>query len=88
MSFIGKPRVSSLTVGSLVPARQRFGLVNYLRGDVEEENRRRKWYMFRAVERFHVTPGSDGRVQGGFVWGEVERQVAESGAGKGEGGKV
>jgi hypothetical protein len=78
MSFIGKPRVSTMTLRDLVPARQRFGLVNYVRGDVEEENRRRKWYMFRAVERFHVIPGGDRRLQAGFVWGEVERQVRET----------
>ncbi|KAH8905971.1 hypothetical protein BR93DRAFT_979115 [Coniochaeta sp. PMI_546] len=77
MSFIGKPRVSVLTVGDLVPARQRFGLVNYLRGDVKEENARRKWYMFRAVGKFNVTPGGEKRVNGGFVWEEVERQIAE-----------
>ncbi|OIW24092.1 hypothetical protein CONLIGDRAFT_624444 [Coniochaeta ligniaria NRRL 30616] len=76
MSFIGKPRVSSLTVGDLVPVRQRLGLVNYLRGDVEEENARRKWYMFRAVGKFNVTPGGGKRVNSGFVWGVVEGQVA------------
>jgi hypothetical protein len=77
MSFIGKPRVSTLTVGDLVPTRQRFGLVNYLRADVEEENKRRKWYMFRPVGKFHVAPGGDRRLQTGFVWREVEKQIAE-----------
>lgn len=82
VSLIGKPRVSALTVGDLVPARQRFGLVNYVRADVEAENRRRKWYMFRAVARFNVTPGGDRRVRSGFVWREIERQVAEGKLGR------
>lgn len=63
-----------------MPTRQRFGLVNYLRADVEAENARRKWYMFRAVGRFNVTPGGDRRVQTGFVWAEIERQIAERNA--------
>lgn len=87
MSFIGKPRVSGLTVGDLVPTRQRFGLVNYLRGDVREENARRKWYMFRAVGKFNVTPGGERRVGGGFVWGEVEtvvERLAKERAAKGQ----
>lgn len=77
MSFIGKPRVSILTAADLVPTRQRFGLVNYLRGDVKEENARRKWYMFRAVGKFNVTPGGEKKVNSGFLWEELERQILE-----------
>lgn len=75
MSFIGKPRVSSLTVGDLVPTRQRFGLVNFQRTDGEAENVRRKWYMFRAVQKFHVPPGGEKRVPNGFVWEEIVRRM-------------
>ena len=82
MSVIGKPRVSALTVGDLVPVRRRFGLVNYLRGDVEAENARRRWYMFRAVGQFNVTPGGERRVGSGFVWEEIERVVEKLASGK------
>jgi hypothetical protein len=82
MSFIGKPRVAGMTVADLVPTRRRFGLVNYVRRDVEEENRKRKWYMFPAVGKFHVAPGGEGRVRDGFIWREVVRSV-ERGVEKG-----
>ncbi|KHN94513.1 uncharacterized protein MAM_07568 [Metarhizium album ARSEF 1941] len=54
-SFTAKPRCSAVRVGELraaVPG-TRFGLVNYVR-DVEAEDARRKWYMYRAVRSFYV----------------------------------
>ncbi|KAJ6784246.1 hypothetical protein PWT90_09573 [Aphanocladium album] len=53
MSAIGKPRYSTMQAGDFVPARQRFGLVNYTR-NTAAENASRKWYELRAVSRFHV----------------------------------
>ncbi|KAH8734540.1 hypothetical protein BGZ61DRAFT_125690 [Ilyonectria robusta] len=53
MSFIAKPRYSSLQAGDLAPTRRRFGLVNLVR-DTDAENAKRSWYMFRAVGKFYV----------------------------------
>ncbi|KAI5467603.1 hypothetical protein BGZ63DRAFT_31620 [Mariannaea sp. PMI_226] len=53
MSFISKPRYSSLQAGDLAPAHRRFGLVNFVR-DTTAENAKRSWYMFRAVGKFYV----------------------------------
>lgn len=53
MSFIAKPRYSSLQAGDLTPTRRRFGLVNLVR-DTDAENAKRSWYMFRAVGKFYV----------------------------------
>lgn len=56
MSAIGKPRYSTMTAGDFVPARRRFGLVNYTRRDAATaaENASRRWYELRAVRQFHV----------------------------------
>ncbi|KAF7536928.1 hypothetical protein G7Z17_g12959 [Cylindrodendrum hubeiense] len=53
MSFISKPRYSSLQAGDLSPTRRRFGLVNLTR-DTAAENAKRSWYMFRAIGEFYV----------------------------------
>lgn len=53
MSFVSKPRYSSVRAGDLFPVRRRFGLINYAR-DTQTENEARKWYMYRAVKGFHI----------------------------------
>lgn len=37
--------------------------MNYIRGQqgVKEENERRKWYMWRAVDKFYVQDGRPGQ---------------------------
>lgn len=79
LSFIGKPRVSRVTVGDLVPVRQRFGLVNYLRKNVEAENAKRRWWMFPAVGKFNVTPGGEKTVKNGSIWTKVAESIAQGG---------
>lgn len=56
MSFIGKPRVSSVAVSDLRPARQRFGMVNYVRTDAAaaDARRQRRWWHFAPVIKFNV----------------------------------
>lgn len=86
LSFIGKPRVSRLSIRELEPKRGSLGLVNYVRrGEgLRKENERRKWWMFRAVGKFNITPGGEGRVKGGFVWPEVERAIKQNAGGTGK----
>lgn len=66
MSFIAKPRYSTMQAGELFPARQRLGVVNYVR-DTSKENASRKWYMYRAVGKFYIqdqTAAGAGRAEG------------------------
>ena len=74
MSFIGKPRVSSLRVGDLNPAKKRFGMVNYVR-NTAEANKGRKLWMFRAVGNFHIQEGKEGKTKHGWVWKEVAASI-------------
>lgn len=53
MSFISKPRYSSVKAGDLFPVSRRFGIINYAR-DTAVENEARKWYNYRAVKGFHI----------------------------------
>lgn len=66
MSFIAKPRTTTIQAGDLVPANRRFGIINYIRREgpaLEEERKRRKWYMFRPVTSFYVQQGRPGQVR-------------------------
>lgn len=80
LSFIGKPRVSSVTLGELRPVRRRFGLVNYSR-DTAAINAKRKWWRFRAVREFNIQTGNDARTKAGWVWrdfaGALEKRNQE-----------
>ncbi|KAI1358987.1 hypothetical protein F5Y08DRAFT_320681 [Xylaria arbuscula] len=60
MSFIAKPRTSLVRLSELKPVNERFGLVNMVR-DTTAENARRKWYMFRAVDKFYIPPETGSR---------------------------
>ncbi|KAM7209406.1 hypothetical protein V8F20_000456 [Naviculisporaceae sp. PSN 640] len=73
LSFIAKPRTSSLTVGDLKPlvakdgkkSWRRLGMVNFTR-DVSELNANRKWWRFRAVGEFGIQVGGGKKdVKGG-----------------------
>lgn len=64
MSFIAKPRTSTVHVGELLPTKRRFGIVNYMRQDsprLEEQRKARKWYQFRPVTNFYVQQGRPGQ---------------------------
>lgn len=75
-----------MSIGELEPKKGTLGLVNYVRKEegLKRENERRKWWMFRAVGKFNITPGGESRVKGGFVWPEVERAIRENAIGKGK----
>lgn len=78
LSPIAKPRVSYFTLGELFPARKRWGIVNYAR-DTAWEEKRRKWWNFRAVGGFNVQ-GSNRGVKEGWVWDAVKDKVAKNAA--------
>ena len=75
MSLIGKPRISTVRVADLRPARERLGVVNYARDGVRAANAALPWWRFRAVGKFGVTPGGEGRVPSGWVWTEVAAAI-------------
>lgn len=71
MSFIGKPRNNTMTVGDLRPAKKRFGMVNYTR-NVTTINKERKWWYFRAVRDFNIQEKNEGAIKNGWVWNELD----------------
>lgn len=83
LNAIGKPRLSTMKVSDLRPAKKRFGLVNYVR-DTRAENATRKWWMFRAVGNFRIEPGSR-HAKEAWVWGEVAEGIAARSKEAGEG---
>jgi hypothetical protein len=85
MSIIGKPRYSNMVAGDLVPARQRFGVVNYTR-DTSAENAARKWYNFRAVSNFHIQDATAAPGKGkkslveSWIWDVIRGKIQRRGA--------
>ncbi|KAL2180504.1 uncharacterized protein P884DRAFT_255677 [Thermothelomyces heterothallicus CBS 202.75] len=79
MSLIGKPRVSSMTLADLRPARRRLGTVNYAR-DTSRLDATRKWWRFRAVAEFSVQEGAEKRVKTGWVWRDIRDGIAKRAA--------
>lgn len=90
MSAIAKPRYSSTQAGLLRPARQRFGVINYVRADTAAEDAQRRWFMFRAVRKFCI---QDARVERkvrfqkktkslveGWVWDALKQKIAKRAA--------
>ncbi|KOS21493.1 hypothetical protein ESCO_005100 [Escovopsis weberi] len=71
MSPIAKPRYSRMRAGDLRPARQRFGIVNYVR-PTDPANEGRKWYNLGAVNKFCVTPPRHGGGPGSLAGPEVK----------------
>lgn len=82
MSLIGKPRVSSMVLSDLRPARRKFGMVNYAR-DTALADAKRKWWRFRAVSEFNVQEGGEAGIKTGWVWREVRDGIAKRAAGGG-----
>jgi hypothetical protein len=62
MSFIGKPRTTTIEARDLLHVHQRLGLVNFVRrsASADQEDARRRWYMFPSVRRFYVQQGRPG----------------------------
>lgn len=56
VNFIGMPRVTLVKVADLRPAKERLGLVNYVR-DTKDMNTKRPWWMGRAVRQFGIHGG-------------------------------
>lgn len=94
ISLIGKPRVSSVALADLRPARRRLGMVNFER-DTAREDAGRRWWQFRAVGQFNVQDNNEGTIKTGWVWKEVAEGIRKraggagaAGAGVGAGDKV
>lgn len=79
MNFIGKPRVSAVRLADLVPKRERWGMVNYVR-EARERDRKRPWWMGHAVRAFGVHGGRGVR-EGEGVW-EILRETLGKRAGR------
>lgn len=88
ISPIGKPRYSKMQVGHLRPQRSRFGLVNYVRDHNDQEKTARKWYNFRAINKFYVqddkavaTARKQSKVKKSpvewWIWDEVRGKMAK-----------
>lgn len=75
MNFIGMPRVTKMNVADLRPARERFGIVNYVR-DTKDLDSKRRWWMGKAKRQFAVHGGVHIR-QGNGVWENVVRTIAK-----------
>lgn len=73
MSFIAKPRMSTVKISDLVPVSRRYGIVNLAR-DTTAENAARKWYMFRAVGNFNVQSRS-GVKKAPWVWDVIWKTI-------------
>ncbi|CAJ2500212.1 Uu.00g030650.m01.CDS01 [Anthostomella pinea] len=73
MSFIAKPRLSTVKMCDLKPASKRLGIVNMFR-DTTAENATRRWYMFPAVGNFNVQSNQMPKV--GWVWESMHGAIA------------
>ncbi|KAM7194508.1 hypothetical protein V8F33_007218 [Rhypophila sp. PSN 637] len=81
LSFIGKPRTSTLTVGDLKPTRKRWGMVNYER-DTTAANAERKWWRFRAVGEFNIQGATEKKLpRSGWAWRIVNEVVGKRSGG-------
>lgn len=72
MSPIAKPRTSKVLLSELRQTSRRLGIVNYVR-DAAAENATRKWYNYRAVDKFSIqTNKSKGQH---WLWDTVAKQI-------------
>ncbi|KAH8682215.1 hypothetical protein BX600DRAFT_447999 [Xylariales sp. PMI_506] len=74
-SAIAKPRVSQVLLSELKPAKERLGIVNYIR-DTTAENEKRKWYQFRAQGKFNVQQQSKAP-KAPWAWAEVAKAIGK-----------
>ncbi|KAK4193290.1 hypothetical protein QBC35DRAFT_446436 [Podospora australis] len=82
MSLIGKPRVSSMMLSDIKPAKSRLGLVNYAR-DTTLADKGRKWWRFKAVGEFSIqeTHVDLKKIKTGWAWKELAEQIHKKAAG-------
>lgn len=75
VNFIGMPRVTLVKVADLRTAKERLGLVNYVR-NMDGLKNKRPWWMGRAVRQFGVHGGV--RIpQGNEVWENIATTIAK-----------
>ena len=78
MNFIGMPRTTRVNVSELAPAKERFGLVNYVR-DTKELGSKRSWWMGRVTRQFAVHGGT--RIaKGAGVWENISKTIEKRSA--------
>jgi hypothetical protein len=73
MSFIGLPRRMLIEADELIPAKQRFGMVNYVR-DTKALNKKRPWYMGKAISQFGIFGGVK-IPQGKQAWENIAKTI-------------
>ncbi|TAQ84029.1 hypothetical protein B7494_g7641 [Chlorociboria aeruginascens] len=76
LNFIGKPRRTLIKVPDLFPAKERFGLVTFVR-DTKEINRGRPWWKTRAVRQFGIYEDI-GKTREGWSWENIAKTVKKS----------
>jgi hypothetical protein len=75
VNFIGMPRITIVKVADLHPAKERFGMVNYVR-DTKDMHSKRPWWMGRAVRQFGIYGGV--RIpQGKEVWVNIAKTITK-----------
>lgn len=62
-----------MKAADLFTAKKRFGLVNYVR-DATDDNKKRPWWMMRAVAKFGVHGGRT-RIMRGEIWENVRMGI-------------
>lgn len=78
--LVGKPRLSRMTLSALHPVprrpllRSRFGIVT-LERDTAAEDRKRKWYQYRAVAKFGSHWTSSSRAEQAWIWTESQTKL-------------
>lgn len=75
MNFIGKPRVTRLTISDIYPVKERFGYVNYAR-DTAAINSKLPWYLPKAVRQFGVHSNTS-KIMGGAVWENIMKRISK-----------
>ena len=75
MNFIGMPRITRINVAELHPAKERFGIVNYVR-DTKYLNSKRAWWMGKALRQFAVHGGVKIK-QGEGLWENIAKTIVK-----------
>jgi len=76
ISLIGKPRTTAIRIGELQRARERFGMVNYIR-ETKVINSKRPWWMGKAVRQFGVHGGVAMKDPNSGIWENIARSIAK-----------
>ncbi|ETS81291.1 hypothetical protein PFICI_06293 [Pestalotiopsis fici W106-1] len=72
MSPIAKPRTSKVILSELRQTNRRLGIVNYVR-DAAAENATRKWYNYRAVDKFSIQTNNAKGQQ--WYWDAIAKHI-------------